>query len=91
VLKERSVEMAFEGNRIWDLIRRREYHILFNNFRRSSLVQLIDLREQTPKYVFLRMENFHDIEAGGRTFQTVNYYYNIPDVGVSKLVNNPGR
>jgi len=91
VLKERRIELAFENIRLWDLVRRREYHKLYDNFRRKALVQLIDLRENTPKYVFLRMEQFHDIQSGGRTFQTDNYYYNIPGVDVSGLVNNPGR
>ncbi len=91
VLKERRLELAFENIRIWDLVRRREYHTLYNNFRRKALVQLIDLREPTPKYVFLRMEQFHDVQAGGRTFQVNNYYYNIPGVDVSGLINNPGR
>jgi hypothetical protein len=91
VLKERRIELAFEGFRLGDLFRRREYHTLVNNYRRHALVQLIDLREDKPKYVFLRMEQFHDVLAGGRTFQTMNYYYNIPGVGVSGLTNNPGR
>ncbi|MDH6358723.1 RagB/SusD family nutrient uptake outer membrane protein [Parabacteroides sp. PF5-9] len=91
VLKERRVELAFEGQRLWDMFRRREYHTLFNNHRRHALVQLVDLREDTPKYVFVRMEQFHDIQAGGRTFQTMNYYFNIPGTDVNGLVNNPGR
>jgi hypothetical protein len=91
VLKERRIELAFEGLRMDDLFRRREYHTLFNNYKRHALVQLVDLREDKPKYVFLRMDQFHDVLSGGRTFQTMNYYYNIPGVDVSGLVNNPGR
>ena len=91
VLKERRVEMAFENHRVWDLWRRREYHTLFTNYRRKALVQAIDLREAEPKYVFLRMEQFNDIRSGGRTFQIVDYYQNIPAVSVSGLINNPGR
>ena len=91
VMKERRIEMAFEHNRIWDLWRRREYHTVFDNYRRKSLVQLIDLRENPAKYVFLRMNNFQDVRAGGRTFQTINYYWNIPGTDVSGIVNNPGR
>jgi len=91
VLKERRIELAFEHIRVWDLWRRREYHTLFDNYRRHSLVQLIDLRESQPKYVFLRIENFHDVRYGGRTFQTQNYYLNIPGTNVSGLINNPGR
>ena len=92
VLKERRVELAFENGRLWDMWRRREYHTKFsNNYRRKSLVPLIDLREHEPKYVFLRIDNFHDIIAGGRTFQIINYYQNIPGTDVNRLPNNPGR
>ncbi len=91
VMKERRIELAFENLRMWDLFRRREYHTLFDNYRRHALVQLVDLREPTPKYIFLRMENFHDVQAGGRTFQTNNYYRGIPGTGTNRLINNPGR
>ncbi|MDR2911859.1 MAG: RagB/SusD family nutrient uptake outer membrane protein [Alistipes sp.] len=91
VLKERRVELAFENFRLSDQFRRREYHSQMQGFRRHALVQLIDLREDTPKYVFLRMEQYHDIVAGGRTFQTNDYYFSIPDTGVSGLINNPGK
>ncbi len=91
VQKERRVELAFEHMRLDDMFRRREFHTKMQNYRRHSLVQLVDLREATPKYVFLRMEQFHDIEAGGRTFQPNNYYFGIPDIGVSGLINNPGK
>ena len=92
VMKERRVELAFENGRIWDMWRRREYHTVFSdNYRRKALVPLIDLREQEPKYVFLRKDNYHDIRAGGRTFQIINYYQNIPGTNVNRLPNNPGR
>jgi len=91
VRKERRVEMAFEHNRVWDLFRLRDYHLLYQNYRRKSLVQLVDLRENPPKYVFLRIDNFQDVRNGGRTFQTMNYYQDIPGRDVNGLVNNPGR
>jgi len=91
VRKERRVEMAFEHNRVWDLFRLRDYHTLYQNYRRKSLVQLIDLRENPPKYVFLRIDNYQDVRNGGRTFQTRDYYQDIPGREVSGLVNNPGR
>ena len=90
VLKERRVELAFENIRMWDLWRRREYHELFTAYKRKSLVPLLDLRENPPKYVFLRIDNFHDSGAG-HTFNQMNYYFNIPGVDVSGLINNPGR
>ena len=91
VQKERRIELAFENHRLWDLWRRREYHTLFNDYRRQSLVQTIDLREQEPKVVFLRMNNFHDIRLGGNTFQVVDYYQSIPGVDVNRCIQNPGH
>lgn len=37
VLKERRVEMAFEGKRFWDMNRRREFHTEFSNNRIRKL------------------------------------------------------
>jgi len=91
VLKERRIELAFENHRLWDLWRRREYHTLFNDYRRKSLVQCIDLREPEPKFVFLRIYNFNEIRLGGNTFQVINYYQDIPGTNVNRLPNNPGR
>ena len=93
VQKERRIELAFENHRYWDLLRRREYHSLFNGqYRRKSLVQMIDLRGVDPKYVFLRVENFRDILDGTSNFSNLNNYYeSIPGTNVNRLINNPGR
>ena len=48
VLKERRVELAFEGKRFWDMVRRRDNHIFYNSGMRSALVPMIDLRTDTP-------------------------------------------
>jgi len=91
VQKERRIEMAFEGQRMWDMIRRREYHSLFDgNYRKHALVQLLDLREPTPKYVFLRIFEFHNITGGAPRFQVNNYYNSIPGTDVNRLIQNPG-
>ena len=75
VLKERRVEMAFEGKRFWDMNRRREFHTEFSNNRiRKALVPMLDLRGAEPKYVFARVNYFGDETRGGRTFQNINYY-----------------
>ena len=91
VLKERRVELAFEGFRFWDLFRRREYHTFFNSVRRRILVPMIDLREDTPKYIFVRSNQYHDEQAGGRTFNPINYYHSIPGVNDNRLIQNPGH
>lgn len=91
VLKERRVEMAFEGKRFWDLNRRREFHTEFSNNRiRKALVPMLDLRGAEPKYVFVRVNYFGDETRGGRTFQTTNYYRGIPNIATNGLVQNPG-
>lgn len=89
VLKERRVELAFEGLRYWDLVRRREYHELFNAGKRKALVPVIDLREAQPKYIFIRANNYYDENAGGRTFQPFHYYRPIPGRNTNNLVENP--
>ena len=90
VLKERRVELLFEDFRYWDLIRRRDFHTLFNNTRRFSLIPLIDLRVNPPKYVFLRSYNYYDQSSNGLTFAPNRYYQSIPGVASNKLVQNPG-
>jgi hypothetical protein len=92
VMKERRVELAFEGHRFMDLFRRREYHLLnTSDTRIHALVPMIDLRGSEAQYVFLRMDYYYDIRSGGRNFQTNRYYYTIPDYSASKLVGNPGQ
>jgi hypothetical protein len=88
VLKERRVELAFEGQRYWDLVRRREYHSKFNATRRKSLMPILDLRQSTPKFIFVRADNYNDIR-GTTTFFEKYYYRPIPDVTTNKLVQNP--
>jgi len=89
ILKERRVELAFEGQRYWDLVRRREYHTLFNGSKRKSLVPILDLRQANPQYIFVRAFNYYDQNAGGVTFATKSYYKGIPGVATNKLVQNP--
>jgi hypothetical protein len=86
VLRERKVELAFENKRWWDLIRRREYHEIFNAQVTHSLMPLLDLRQPVPSYIFIRA-NAPGISP--RTFQIRDYYLQIPDVGASGVVQNP--
>ncbi len=89
VLKERRVELIFENARYWDLIRRRDFHTRFNATRRFSLIPIIDLRVNPPKYIFLRVHNYYDNAANGLTFTPRMYYLSIPGVSTNKLIQNP--
>lgn len=92
VLKERKVELAFEGFRYWDLMRRREFHTLFAGTRRTALVPMVDLRGDVPKYIFVRANNYYDEFANGRTFPADNgYYQSIPGRNTNNLIENPGH
>jgi hypothetical protein len=83
--------MSFEGQRYWDLIRRREYHQVFNHSDRHALVPMIDLRQSTPKYIFVRTNFYHDEVNNGQTFDPTRYYWGIPGVNTNGLVQNPGH
>lgn len=91
VMKERRVEMVFEGQRYWDLIRRREAHKVFNHTLRQALVPIIDLRGAEPKYSFVRAYQMPEENSGGRTFQPIDYYGGVPNASNDGQINNPGR
>ena len=84
VLRERRVELAFENKRLWDLIRRREYHEVFNNTYRHALVPVLDLRSM--KYIFVR-QNVSRTHAW--TYPTEWYYKIIPGISSNNLTQNP--
>jgi hypothetical protein len=89
VKKERRVELALENHRMWDLVRWREFHSIFSNRnKRHALLPILDLRESSPKYIFVRVNWIQDETGGGYTFQTSNYYQQIPNTNINKLVPN---
>lgn len=84
VLRERRIELVYENKRYWDLIRRREYHEIFNQRERKALIPVHDLR--TMKYIFVRS----NVPRGGQTTFNPSWYYKpIPGVGTSGLIQNP--
>jgi len=90
IAKERQVELAFEQRRYWDLVRKREFHTLFNSGKRKSLVPVLDLRVNPPKYIFVRVNNFYDETANGVTWNPNSYYRSIPGTSGNLLIQNPG-
>lgn len=86
VQRERRVELAFENKRWWDLIRRREFHEVFNNNIQTALCPVLDLRVSPPKYIFVRKYIIREVPL---TFPTYMYYSPIPGIGSNDLVQNP--
>lgn len=86
VIRERRVELAFEHKRFWDLIRRREYHTVFNNTMRHALLPILDLRVTPAKYIFVRV---NVPRSNPSTFDYRQYYRSIPGIGANGLVQNP--
>jgi len=86
VMRERTVELCFENKRFYDLIRRREFHEIFNVSNRHALLPVLDLREDPPKYIMVR-----DVvpRSDPKTFEPKWYYRPIPGIGSNGLVNNP--
>lgn len=86
VQRERRVELSFENKRWWDLIRRREFHEVFNNIIPTALLPVLDLRVSPPKYIFVRK---HIIRGTPLKFDDRMYYSPIPGIGSNDLVQNP--
>ena len=86
VMRERKVELAFENKRWWDLVRRREYHEIFNAQMPHALLPVLDLRVSPAKYIFVRA-NAQNVNP--RTFLIRDYYLSIPGVGASGVIQNP--
>ncbi|WP_073850498.1 RagB/SusD family nutrient uptake outer membrane protein [Pontibacter flavimaris] len=86
VLRERSVELAFENKEYWDLIRRRTYHQIFNNYVKTALVPMLDLRGEEPAYIYIRKKV---PGAQPNTFPERDYYRSIPGVNNNGVIQNP--
>lgn len=65
-------------------------HTLFSQYRRTILIPMLDLRQSTPDYVFVRAYAHGDERKNGLTFQIQSYYASIPGIATSGLVQNPG-
>ncbi|WP_421897759.1 RagB/SusD family nutrient uptake outer membrane protein [Marinoscillum sp.] len=87
VKRERLVELAFENKALWDLIRRREFHLMMDQSLKYALVPVLDLREDPPKYIFVRMKTR---QSSPLTFEHREYYRAIDNLGLNQLTQNPG-
>ena len=86
VRKERRVELALEGHRMWDLVRWREQH--GDKQMRHALLPILDASGATPQYIFVRANWKFDQDNGGRTIGASSYYQSIPNTNKNKLVPN---
>jgi len=84
VRRERRAELNMENARTWDLIRRREYHQIFDGYKRGSLSPVLDLR--TGKYIFVRE---YVQKTDFMRFMDRFYYKSIPGNTVNGCVQNP--
>jgi hypothetical protein len=93
ILKERFLELSFENKWYWDLLRRREMPVKFDGTetsKRKSLIPVLDLRQNPPRYFFVRANNFYDEQSAGKVFQPRSCYISIPGIASNKLIQNPG-
>ena len=100
VMKERRLELAFEGDRTQTLHRRREFYrpghpnAAVKEMRRRALVPVADVRSGKVEYVFVRANMFSDdIDKLPRPYelQPRNYYGGISNADANRLVKNPSQ
>ena len=100
VMKERRLELAFEGDRSQTLHRRREYYRenhtnpAVKEMRRRAFVPVADVRSGKVEYVFVRANMFSDdVDKRPRPYelQPNNYYGPISNAEVNRLVKNPSQ
>ena len=101
VLHEREVEMAFEDDYNRTLYRRRAF---FNEARdkaaqpdagrKHALLPILDMRDGTPKYIFIRANWFsHDTDRrpGLFSFNPMSYYQDITSYTLNDITPNPSQ
>lgn len=100
VMKERRIELAFEGDRAQTLHRRREYYrpnhtnTAVKEMRRRALIPVADVRSGKVEYVFVRANMFSDdtdVLPRPYELQPRNYYGAISNADANRLVKNPSQ
>jgi hypothetical protein len=91
VLRERRVEFGMENSyTLWDLIRRRQYHIIYNSFKHKVLCPVLDLTTTPVSYFFVR--DISNKVSGTMTWGSGgdirDYYLPIPGTGANGLIPN---
>ena len=100
VLHQRELVLAFEGDQLYTLHRRRAFYDKFADpeveGQKHCLTPVLDLRSGSPKYIFVRSIHFaEDPLAGGKVsdYHTLakNYYGGISDFSVNGYEPNPAN
>ncbi|MCR5351828.1 MAG: RagB/SusD family nutrient uptake outer membrane protein [Bacteroidales bacterium] len=96
VLHERRVEFAMEGHETYTLHRRREYLNTRSGsqYRKHTILPVMDLRDGTPGYIFVRVNVYHgDVQSSATGLNTdlLDYYQAIPNPSENKLIVNPSQ
>ena len=99
VLKERRLELAFEGDRSMTMHRRRDHYRVGigkdeSVTRRHALIPVCDVRSGQPQYIFVRANMFaddYDKMPSAPTVQPENYYNRIGSYAADGIVPNPSQ
>ena len=96
VLHERIVEFAFEGHESYTLWRRRAYLSSRSGgpHRKHSAVNVLDLRDGTPKYIYARVNAYwSDVQNSttGLNTDLLDYYGSIPNYAENRITVNPSQ
>jgi hypothetical protein len=96
VLHERKVEFAFEGHESYTLWRRRAYLSTRSGgpHRKHSAVNVLDLRDGTPKYIYARVNAYwSDVQNSttGLNTDLLDYYGAIPNYAENRITVNPSQ
>ena len=96
VLHERQVEFAFEGHETYTLWRHRAYLSTRSGgpHRKHTVVNVLDLRDGTPKYIYARVNAYwSDVQNSttGLNTDLLDYYGSIPNYSENRLTVNPSQ
>ena len=96
VLHERQVEFAFEGHETYTLWRHRAYLSTRSGgpHRKHTVVNVLDLRDGTPKYIYARVNAYwSDVQNSttGLNTDLLDYYGSIPNYAENRITVNPSQ
>ncbi|MBO6063302.1 MAG: RagB/SusD family nutrient uptake outer membrane protein [Bacteroidales bacterium] len=96
ILHERRIEFAFEGHESYTLWRRRAYLSTRSGgpHRKHTVLNVLDLRDGTPKYIYPRVNAYwSDVQNSttGLNTDLLDYYGSIPNYAENRLTVNPSQ